>query len=133
MRQRFTEGGLAHAFNRLHPQHLKPHALNPAAEAHLIALTCTREEGQARLSLRLLADKMIKLGYVPAVSHDNPEHAEKNVLKPHLKERWVIPPTENAAFVAAMEDMLDLYAQPLDPLLPVICLTNDRVSCWRTC
>ena len=33
----------------------------------------------------------------------------------------MIPPTENAAFVAAMEDVLDLYAQPLDPLFPVIC------------
>ena len=33
----------------------------------------------------------------------------------------MIPPTENAAFVAAMEDVLDLYAQPEDPLFPVIC------------
>ncbi|WP_161883467.1 hypothetical protein [Deinococcus alpinitundrae] len=33
----------------------------------------------------------------------------------------MIPPTENAGFVAVMEDVLDLYAQPLDPLFPVIC------------
>ena len=47
-----------------------PHTLNPMAEAHLIALACTHEEGQARLSLRLLADKMVELGHVPAVSHE---------------------------------------------------------------
>jgi len=70
VRQRFSEGGLEHALNHLHPQHLKPHTLNEAAEAHLIALACTHEEGQARLSLRLLADKMVELGHVPAVSHE---------------------------------------------------------------
>jgi len=70
VRQRFAEGGVEHALNHLHPQHLKPHTLSETAEAHLIALACTHEEGQARLSLRLLADKMVELGHVPAVSHE---------------------------------------------------------------
>ena len=70
VRQRFVEGGLEHALNHLHPQHLKPHTLSETAEAHLIALACTHEEGQARLSLRLLADKMVELGHVPKVSHE---------------------------------------------------------------
>ena len=70
VRQRFAEGGVEHALNHLHPQHLKPHTLSETAEAHLIALACTHEEGQARLSLRLLADQMVELGHVPAVSHE---------------------------------------------------------------
>lgn len=70
VRQRFVEGGLEHALNHLHPQHLKPHTLSETAEAHLIALACTHEEGQACLSLRLLADKMVELGHVPKVSHE---------------------------------------------------------------
>ena len=70
VRRRFAEGGLEHALNHLHPQHLKPHTLDTAAEAHLIALACTHEEGQACLSLRLLADKMVELGHVPKVSHE---------------------------------------------------------------
>lgn len=70
VRQRFAEGGVEHALNHLHPQHLKPHTLSETAEAHLIALACTHEEGQARLSLRLLADKMVELGHVPAISHE---------------------------------------------------------------
>jgi len=70
VRQRFAEGGVEHALNHLHPQHLKPHTLSETAEAYLIALACTHEEGQARLSLRLLADKMVELGHVPAVSRE---------------------------------------------------------------
>ena len=34
--------------------------------------------------------------------------AKKNILKPHLQKQWVIPPDGNAAFVAAMEDVLEV-------------------------
>ena len=33
----------------------------------------------------------------------------------------MIPPTKNAAFVWRMEDILDLYEEPYDPLRPVVC------------
>ncbi|WP_433961775.1 IS630 family transposase [Deinococcus sonorensis] len=122
VRKRFVEGGLEHALNHMHPQHLKPHTLSPEAEAHLIALACTPEKGQSRMSLRLLADKMVELGHVETVSHETVRKApEKNALKPHLKEQWVIPPLQNAAFVAAMEDVLDLYARPYNAFFPVVC------------
>src|SRR5499425_3070639 len=42
--------------------------------------------------------------------------------RPHLKEYWVIPPTANAAFVAAMEDVLEVYTRPHDPARPLVCL-----------
>jgi hypothetical protein len=48
--------------------------------------------------------------------------AEKNDLKPWLKQQWVIPPKANAAFVAAMEDVLDVYARPHDEAQPVVCV-----------
>jgi hypothetical protein len=35
---------------------------------------------------------------------------------------WCIPPEQNAAFVANMEDILDLYSQPYDEDFPVICM-----------
>ncbi len=47
--------------------------------------------------------------------------SKKNILKPHLHEQFVIPPEQNGAFVAAMEDVLDLYAQPYDAGQPVVC------------
>ena len=34
----------------------------------------------------------------------------------------MIPPTANAAFVAAMEDVLDVYKRPRDPARPLVCL-----------
>ena len=48
--------------------------------------------------------------------------AKKNELKPHLTEYWVIPPKQNAAFVAAMEDVLEVYHRPHDPARPLVCL-----------
>lgn len=35
--------------------------------------------------------------------------------------RWLIPPAANAAFVARMEDVLAVYARPVDPARPVVC------------
>ena len=34
----------------------------------------------------------------------------------------MIPPKANAAFVAAMEDVLDVYTRPHDPARPLVCL-----------
>jgi DDE superfamily endonuclease len=48
--------------------------------------------------------------------------AEKNDLKPWLRQQWVIPAKANAAFVANMEDVLDVYATPYDPSRPVVCV-----------
>ena len=39
-----------------------------------------------------------------------------------MKSQWRIAKGEDAAFVAAMEDVLDLYCQPYDERRPVICM-----------
>lgn len=36
-------------------------------------------------------------------------------------KRFCIPPEENAAFVQAMEDVLDVYHRPYDPARPQVC------------
>jgi DDE superfamily endonuclease len=51
---------------------------------------------------------------------------KKNELKPHRKQQWVIPPDQNGAFVAAMEDVLAVYQRPRHPDYPLVCL--DEVS-----
>ena len=56
--------------------------------------------------------------------HDRAD-TKKNTLKPHLKQQWVIPPDANAAFVAAMEDILEVYQRPYDPERPVVCLDES--------
>jgi len=50
---------------------------------------------------------------------------------PHLKEQWVIPPEKNAAFLAAMEAVLDVYIRPRDPLHPLVC--QGRSESAATC
>ena len=39
-----------------------------------------------------------------------------------MNKYYCIPPEQNSAFVACMEDVLDVYAQPYDAECPVICM-----------
>src|SRR5437016_4193276 len=55
------------------------------------------------------------------------EHLKKNTLQPHLKKTWCIGDL-NAAFLARMEHLLWLYAQPYDARYPVICF--DERPCF---
>lgn len=71
VRQRLVETNLETALSRQEQQQRKPRRLDGEQEAHLIALTCGEApEGQARWSLRLLADRMVELDYVESVSHE---------------------------------------------------------------
>jgi hypothetical protein len=51
-----------------------------------------------------------------------PHDIKKNVLKPWQQKHWVIPPHANAAFVCAMEDVLEVYTRPYDPRYPQVCV-----------
>jgi hypothetical protein len=46
----------------------------------------------------------------------------RTTLKPWQQKPWVIPPPANAAFVCAMEDVLDVYTCPYDPQRPQVCV-----------
>ena len=39
---------------------------------------------------------------------------------------WCIPPEHNAAFVCAMETVLEVYQRPYDPEYPAVLLSDDR-------
>ena len=43
-------------------------------------------------------------------------------------EYWVIPPSNDAEFVANMEEVLETYALPYDPSCPVICMDEQPVQ-----
>ena len=45
-----------------------------------------------------------------------------------LIEYWVIPPEQNAEFVACMEEVLETYAKPYDPKRPVLCMDEQPVQ-----
>jgi len=46
----------------------------------------------------------------------------KNELKPWLVKMWCIPPKANGEFVWKMQDVLEVYKRPYDPLRPVVCM-----------
>jgi len=46
-------------------------------------------------------------------------------LKPWKKQQWVIPPEKNGEFVAGMEQVLDFYKRPYDPLHPLVCMDES--------
>lgn len=73
-----------------------------------------------------------ELNYIESISHETVRKVLKNELKPHLRKCWCIPPEQNAAFVAAMEDVLDVYQLLYDADCPVICMVKSRTNCWMS-
>jgi transposase len=71
-RRRFCEDGLEIALLPKKPGRPRRRVLDGRAEAHLIALSCSDPpEGRERWSMRLLAEKMVELGHVEALSHES--------------------------------------------------------------
>ncbi len=71
VRQRFVEQGLAAALSPKPSSRVYARKLDGAAEAHLIALACSGPPaGRNRWTLRLLADRMVELEHVDALSYE---------------------------------------------------------------
>src|SRR5918911_474040 len=70
IRRQYVDHGLEAALNRPPPTREYQRKLDGTQEAHLVALACgAPPEGQARWSLRLLADKLIELEIIDDVSY----------------------------------------------------------------
>ena len=71
VRRQFVAEGLGATLARKRPDRVYERALDGRQEAHLVALACSEApEGHARWSLRLLADELVRLQVVEAVSHE---------------------------------------------------------------
>lgn len=71
VRRSFCREGLAAAIERAPTTRTYERLLDGRTEAHLIALACSEApEGYARWTIRLLADKMVELGHVEAISRE---------------------------------------------------------------
>jgi hypothetical protein len=103
--------------------------LSAKEEALLVATTCSKPpQGAARWTLDLLAGAMVRLTEHATLSRETVRRrlAEKE-LKPWRRDMWCIPKVDGA-FVACMEDVLDLYAKPADPKRPVVCFDESPVQ-----
>jgi len=119
IRRRFVEQGLDAALNE-RPRPGAAPKLDERGQATLIALACSNPpEGRTCRTMQLLANELVVRRVVGSISDEAVRRTLKNGLKPWLQEHWCIPEV-SPAFVAAMEDVLDLYAEPYDPDRPVV-------------
>src|SRR5205085_1616699 len=61
-------------------------------------------------------------------SRDGPQDSKKNGMTKRKIEYWVIPPEQDAEFVACMEDVLETYAEAYAPNHPVLCMDEQPVQ-----
>jgi transposase len=74
---REVEGAVERAIQE-RPRPGQPRLITPEVEAHITALACSESpEGQGEWTLRLLAGRVVELGYVEHLSHE----AVRGVLK----------------------------------------------------
>jgi len=84
-RRRFCEDGLEVALMPKKPGRPRRRVLDGRAEACLLALACSEApEGRERWSMRLLADRMVELGHVEALSHETVRRTLKKTLSSHI-------------------------------------------------
>jgi len=120
IRQNFVEHGLQHAvFDSIRPG--TGRKLDGKQEALLVATACSPPpKGQARWTLKLLADRLVALTDIESLSAETiRRRLREKQLKPWQKKMWCIKKLD-ARFVAQMEHILDLYAMPADPKRPVV-------------
>ena len=105
-------------------QRVRRRRLDGTQEAYLIALVCSPPPaGAVCWTLRLLANRLVELGYVETISHETVRRVLlANELKPWIKKQWCIPTPTDAEFVYHMEDVLQVYTRPYDPARPLICM-----------
>jgi hypothetical protein len=71
VRRTYVEQGMDRALERKSPDRVYGRCLDGEAEARLIALSCgTPPSGRTRWTLRLLADELVRLEVVEAISHE---------------------------------------------------------------
>jgi transposase len=103
--------------------------LSDKEEALLIATACSSPPaGQARWTLDLLAGQMLCLTAHESLSRATVgRRLAENDLKPWQQKMWCVPKVDSE-YVARMEDVLDLYAQPPDPTRPVVCFDESPMQ-----
>jgi transposase len=124
-KRRLVLGGLDQAL-REEPRPGAERKLSGKEEALLVATACSGPPaGRSRWTLELLADELVRLTAHESLSRETVRRRlAENDLKPWRKDMWCVPQVD-AEYVARMEDVLDLYAEPLDLKRPVVCFDES--------
>src|SRR3954465_4719300 len=127
-KRRFVEGNLDKALHE-EPRPGAACKLSAQEEALLVATACSRPpEGRARWTIELLAGEIVRLTEHDGIWRETVRRRlAENELKPWREKMWCVPKIDGE-YVARMEDVLDLYAEPPDPARPVVCLDESPVQ-----
>jgi transposase len=127
-KRRFVAGNLERALAE-EPRPGAARKLSDKEEALLVATACSKPpEGRARWTLELLAGEMVRLTAHQSLSRETVRRRlSANALKPWQQKMWCVPKIDGE-YVARMEDVLDLYAEPPDPKRPVVCVDESPVQ-----
>ena len=127
-KKRFVEISLEAALSE-EPRPGAARKLSGKEEVQLVALACSdAPEGCARWTLKLLADALVELIEHQSISRETiRRRLDDNDLKPWQKKMWCIAKIDGD-YIARMEDLLDLYAEPHDPKRPVVCFDESPIQ-----
>ena len=121
----YSEQGLAYAIKPARSQASDTARLKATGdvEAKIVAKACSKApEGRVNWTMTLLSDESAVILETPISRSTVWRILQRNEIRPHLSEYWCIPPEEDAEFVANMEDILDLYQMPYNPVQPLYCM-----------
>jgi transposase len=127
-KKRFVEISLEAALSE-EPRPGAARKLSGKEEVQLVALACSdAPEGCARWTLKLLANALVELVDHQSISRETiRRRLDDNDLKPWQKKMWCIAKIDGD-YIARMEDLLDLYAEPPDPKRPVVCFDESPIQ-----
>ena len=127
-KKRFVEISLEAALSE-EPRPGAARKLSGKDEVQLVALACSDPpEGCARWTLKLLANALVEILDHDSVSRETiRRRLDDNDLKPWQKKMWCIANIDGD-YIARMEDLLDLYAEPPDPKRPVVCFDESPIQ-----
>lgn len=116
----FVEYGLEEALEE-GVRYGQPRKLTTKQDALLVAIACSKPpKGRCRWTLSLLGDQLIALTDLASISHETIRNRLKdNELKPWQKKMWCIAKMD-AAYIARMEHILDLYSEPEAAEYPIV-------------
>lgn len=109
----------------------RPIDIDDRDRSRIIAMVCSNPpDGCYRWTLDLIVDAVIDKGLIEKGSISREQIRiilQEHDLKPWLEKMWCIQEIDQE-YVERMEDVLDVYERPLDPLKPVVCLDEKPVA-----
>lgn len=125
LRKRCHEvGALASLKSKPHPPRPDLLKVTGELEAQITQIACSEApDGRSFWTTQLIADEVVALGLIDSLSAKSVERLlKKSELAPWKNEYWCIPKKDNAAFVAKMEDVLEVYHRAPNAEIPLVCL-----------